>query len=915
MVQTNKILTVSYGTFSCTLEGFDDAFGTMKAIAEYFRDLAADDRYFGAEPPQPDADMLARIAQTEISRRVDAHTDGTGILLRATAPAIGQDAPGQAAERPAAEAAPQPATVSTAQPAPDKPQVTLRSSDADADAAQEIDAAELAEAEELAAELAQDMSPAAPTMMPAPDNLAAKLARIRAVVDRAEAAAAERPETTPDVGAGLAQDAADLAQDSQDEAIYTAAAETIDPDEDTLGAVNAALATEPADMAQEDGATGMPADAPVVQDVPVAPMQSFAPEMAQDQAVDQTAGIDESMGPDATQDVTFETPVQPMDSFVPNAPVMDAPAADTFASQDTYASQDGAAQDDFAAQDVAQDTFAPQDTFIPRQDPAPQDAPAPQDDALMAFDTGLPAADPIQDSNVAPFAPLAQPEAPGDMDAVQDAWARDWADDQAQQGDATGQADTDWDASGDMADDTAATDMDQDETVLDNLADEDVAHEDEAHEDTPSQDASAPLILQGAPVADEEEGDDDDISALLDKLDRVAETPAAPQADAPAAAAEDDTNVFSGLDWDAETDDGDDDADDEAIRNILGDLGPRDTVAPAAPAAPVTRVIKVKRADLEQAIASGSLEEIRPDAETRTEAAADTPADAPRSRSSLSDEDEADLQAELDAVAAELAEAQAALNPPDEDAPLPAIRRERSTAVVDRKEPEVSRLMAEADHQMDEPESSSRREAYSHLRAAVAAAEAEDALDDGTPDTRAPADAAYREDLANVVRPRRAELAPPARPRRPLIEARPAPLKLVAEQRVDADTILPQRGPIRPRRIAAEDQPDAGAAQAGGFVAFAREVGAQDLHELLEAAAAYLSFVEGREQFSRPQLMTRVKQVETAGFNREDGLRTFGQLLREGKIEKTSGGRFTASEQIGFRPSGPVAHKADKAAG
>ena len=201
------------------------------------------------------------------------------------------------------------------------------------------------------------------------------------------------------------------------------------------------------------------------------------------------------------------------------------------------------------------------------------------------------------------------------------------------------------------------------------------------------------------------------------------------------------------------------------------------------------------------------------------------------------------------------------------------------------------RMLTRTDGELNTPEASRRRAALAQLKAAVAATEAARRLGEGQ-DSKEEAEDAFRDDLRQVVRPRRAtrtDADGEGRSERP----RPAPLKLAgAAQRIDMprSEASSDDTPVRPRRVTVEDivaeQGTATDSDGSGFAEFARASGAHGLPELLEAAAAYTSFVEGLDDFSRPQLISKVREMAAAPYSREDELRSFGLLLREGRILK-----------------------------
>ncbi|MFV2053452.1 hypothetical protein [Aliiroseovarius sp. YM-037] len=260
-------------------------------------------------------------------------------------------------------------------------------------------------------------------------------------------------------------------------------------------------------------------------------------------------------------------------------------------------------------------------------------------------------------------------------------------------------------------------------------------------------------------------------------------------------------------------------------------------------------------------------------------------------------------------------------------------RRGRDILSHDSEEEEASveRLMEETNSQFDNPETSRRRSAISHLRAAVAATVADRLVKTDPLGESGDKTDAYRADLAEAVIPR-ADADAEKDEVEEIVEKpeQPAPLMLVSEQRIDTpeDDVAPQSNlgaSVRPRRVGgaapalrevnedfaqdAEDDADENIfSESTRFDEFARSMGATELPDLLEAAAAYTIYVEGCPHFSRPQAMRLASEfLGDDKFVREDGLRSFGQLLRQERIVKLKRGQFTIAEDTRFKPEARAA--------
>jgi len=240
------------------------------------------------------------------------------------------------------------------------------------------------------------------------------------------------------------------------------------------------------------------------------------------------------------------------------------------------------------------------------------------------------------------------------------------------------------------------------------------------------------------------------------------------------------------------------------------------------------------------------------------------------------------------------AEATAEVEEADEEEaaePVAAGRKTLASVSLEQEEAALARLLEATNSRLSDTEAERRQAAFSQLKAAVAATWAERQVraeegETGGGEAELREMDAYRDDLRSVTR------APAAR-----AESAEAPLVLVSEQRIDEGSAEAEPAtPVRPRRVTSRDLGDG-----DSFREFAERIGATSLSDLLEAAAAYTSQVEGKPRFSRAQVISKIERLKSGeDFSREAGLRSFGMLLREGRIRRVQDGQFTIDEESRF---------------
>ncbi|MBS0123216.1 hypothetical protein [Thetidibacter halocola] len=799
MVSSSKILTVSYGTFSCTAEGFEDPLAVVKDTTHFFRSVIREDRFFGAEPPQFDPEMAGELMRAQIA----AEEQGGKLTLRPAVSAASAGALAAALTAGPARRAPEPVAPEAQDTLPDDSVLETaarEAAEAATEAAEEpVIVAEAPNAAEPEIIEPQAETPASAGIAPAPrpaepDSIAARLQRIRDVVS--EQPAAEQ--------AAIDDDAVEAAEDADfDSAALTAMLEGMGQASPAEAMPEAQARAEPADDLDDELdalIAGSLLSSVEEDEEPAEPVATTAPAMTEDPD-------------DAWDDAEWDDELESV-------------LGDTVRVTD---------EDDLLAED---------------------------DDAFdLAEDEAL-AEEPIDEDEIFAEAALAEGQ---DEAMAEDALDEDGA----------------------FAEDAIGEDLDEalaeDKTLAEDVIDEAAPAQPEEPaaiaetEQAPARPALRARVVKVKRAVFEqaiasgriEPAEDMPAEGSLspDEEDELARELEAVKAE-----------LDSGLDdWD-EDEDSLDDAAPQAVTGIWDDADEdEEEIAPPAAAGTETDDAATSDDDWDDW-----------DEDAAADRAAPLRLDNPLPRQEAPEETGAGSRG---TVAGALDSVRKAVKMAS---PARAMLTENKV-----EDDDASRILDQTNTQLEEPEGNRRRSAIAHLRAAVAATRADKLL--GRKPDAAEQTEPYREDLASVVRPRRPQTAGAVRTERPATESqRPAPLKLVAEQRVtDAES---QHAAVRPRRVSVAEEPAPLPGADGGFADYAESVGARELPELLEAAAAYMSFVEGRDQFSRPQLMTTVRQAEQQEFSREDRLRSFGQLLREGKIEKTTGGRFTASDRISFKP-------------